>query len=96
MTSTPPWAASRVRGRVGWAPAPAPQGSAGSGRHRLAIPGSRRPDPGCHFSTWPPPTLRRAAPKGAEVPTAYAADLEAASFPTVDDIVTVVKATLGK
>jgi hypothetical protein len=36
------------------------------------------------------------APPGAEVPTAYAADLEAASFPTVDDIMTVVKATLGK
>lgn len=33
---------------------------------------------------------------GADVPTAYAAELEKASFPTVDDIVTVVKKTLGK
>lgn len=33
---------------------------------------------------------------GAEVPTPYAADLEAACFPTVDDIVKVVKATLSK
>lgn len=31
---------------------------------------------------------------GAEVPTPYAAELEAASFPTVDDIVTVVRATV--
>lgn len=33
---------------------------------------------------------------GAEVPTPYAADLEAACFPTVDDIVRVVKDTLGR
>lgn len=33
---------------------------------------------------------------GADCPTPYAADLEAACFPTVDDIVKVVKATLGK
>lgn len=39
---------------------------------------------------------RAARPAGAEVPTPYAADLEAACFPTVDDIVKVVKATLGK
>lgn len=33
---------------------------------------------------------------GADVPTAYAKDLELASFPSVDDIVKVVKRTLGK
>ncbi|KIZ01127.1 pyruvate dehydrogenase E1 component subunit beta [Monoraphidium neglectum] len=33
---------------------------------------------------------------GADVPTAYATELEKASFPSVDDIVKVVKQTLGK
>lgn len=42
------------------------------------------------------PFLMTLPSTGAEVPTPYATDLELACFPSVDDIVKVVKATIGK
>jgi hypothetical protein len=49
-----------------------------------------------HPRTHHPTYLSPSPPQGADVPTAYATELEKASFPSVDDIVKVVKQTLGK